>query len=108
MLGYLLDEHIPTAIAEGPRRAGVDAITVAEAGRTSAADNDHLQWCLRERRIVFTNDVDYLALHTHGQSHAGIVWSREQKYTIGEIIDLLELLAFMYQPDDFANRLEYL
>ncbi len=61
-----------------------------------------------ESRNVFTNDVDYLALHAHGQLRAGIVRSKEQKYTIGEMIDLLELLAFMYQPDDFANRLEYL
>lgn len=108
MLSYLLDEHFPTAIADGLRRAGIDAITVAEAGRASAADDDHLQWCLREARIVFTNDVDYLTLHRLGVAHAGIIWSREQKYTIGEMIDLLELLAFMYGPDEFANRLEYL
>ena len=57
---------------------------------------------------MFTNDVDYLALHALGRAHAGIIWSKEQKYTIGEMIDLLELLAFMYQPDEFANRLEYL
>lgn len=108
MLRYLLDEHFPTAIADGLRRAGVDAVTVAEVGRLSAADGDHLRWCLAESRIVFTNDVDYLALHANGHEHAGIVWSREQKYTIGEMIDLLELLAFMYYPDDFASRLEYL
>ena len=108
MLRYLLDEHFPTAIADGLRRAGVDAITAAEAGRTSAADADHWRWCLGETRIVFTNDVDYLALHRRGVGHAGIIWSREQKYSIDEMIDLLELLAFMYQPDEFANRLEYL
>ncbi|MGO9913116.1 MAG: hypothetical protein ACLQIB_00145 [Isosphaeraceae bacterium] len=39
-----------------------------------------------------TFDRDYLALHASGVPHAGIVWCRATKYTIGQLIGLLFLL----------------
>lgn len=108
MLRYMLDEHIPVAVADGLRRVGIDVVTAHAATRKGTADADHLARCAIENRVVVTHDVDNLQLHATGVPHFGIVWIKFRKDSLGSMIELLEILSAMYDMDEFANRLDYL
>ena len=71
MLLYL-DEHIPSAVAEGLRRRGVDVLTVQEAGRSGLADPEQLRFAHSEQRVLVTMDSDFLILASQGASNAGM------------------------------------
>ena len=59
---FHLDEHLPHAIAEGLRRRGIDVTTTVEAGLRGASDDVHLAYALEQRRVIVTNDPDFLVL----------------------------------------------
>lgn len=105
---FHLDEHCPRAIAEGLRREGVDVTTTPEAGMLGAADVDHLAYAFNEKRVVFTQDQDFLRLHTAGAAHFGIAYRRKDTYNIGEIIQGLLLIWDYYDVEDLSGRIEYL
>jgi arylsulfatase A-like enzyme len=50
-------------IAAGLRGHGIDVTTTADAQLLSADDEDHVAFALREGRVIFTNDADFLRLH---------------------------------------------
>ena len=41
---FYLDEHIPNAIAEGVRRRGIDVLTISEAAKLGASDEEHFTY----------------------------------------------------------------
>jgi hypothetical protein len=71
-------------------------------------DLDQLTFATTEQRVMVTFDSDYLALHRSGVAHAGIVWWPQQKYGIGMLVQLLELLHGVADRDQMRNRVEYL
>jgi predicted nuclease of predicted toxin-antitoxin system len=105
---FFFDQHIPPAVARGLRRRGVDVLTAQEAGRCGLPDPDQLQFATAEERVVMTFDRDYLALHASSVPHAGIVWCRATKYTIGQLIQLLFLLGHVTDRGGMRNYVEYL
>jgi predicted nuclease of predicted toxin-antitoxin system len=58
------DEHIPRAVVRGLRERGVDTLTVLEVGMLGAGDEEYLAFARREGRVLFTQDDDFLRLHT--------------------------------------------
>lgn len=72
---YYTDEHVAKAVIRGLRQRGVDVFTTPEANKLHAADGEHLQFALAERRVIFTQDDDFLKLASSGQAHAGIVYT---------------------------------
>jgi predicted nuclease of predicted toxin-antitoxin system len=105
---FHLDEHCPHAVAEGLRRHGIDATTSTDAGLLHAADIDHLAFGLAQKRVIFTQDEDYLVLASQGVAHAGIAYCHQQTRGNGEIIDSLVLLWEVFELEEMANRVEYL
>jgi predicted nuclease of predicted toxin-antitoxin system len=108
MLRFHLDEHVPHAIAHGLRRRQIDVTTTTDAGLIGAEDEDHVAFALRENRVIFTNDRDFLRIAATGNPHAGIVYSAPEDSQIGVVI---RYLAFMYEccaSDEMANHVEYL
>ena len=59
-LPLLCDEHVPYPVVEGLRRRGLDILTVQEIGLRSTADEQILETARRQRRIVYTQDADFL------------------------------------------------
>ncbi len=105
---FFFDQHIPSAIARGLRRRGVDVLTAQDAGRCGLPDPDQLQFATAGQRVMMTFDPDYLALHASGVTHAGIVWCPATKYSIGQLIQLLFLLHGVTDRDAMRNTVEYL
>lgn len=77
----------------GLRKNGIDAVTVAESGRTGLPDDAQLEWARTEGRVLVTADADYLALSAAGVPHAGIVYAQMLRLRIGDLLRVLEQLA---------------
>jgi hypothetical protein len=69
----------------------VDAMTAAEANMLGTKDEQQLAFALREGRVIFTADDDFLRLHAAGVEHAGIVYA-PKRTSIGEIVRGLMLI----------------
>ena len=104
---FYLDEHVHPAVAAGLRRRGVDVLTTQEAGMLSASDKEHLLLAVREGRILFTQDDDFLRLQTQGAKHAGIVYVR-QRTSVGYIVRGLMLIYEVLSAEEMKNRIEFL
>jgi len=76
---FYLDEHVPKAVAKGLKRRGVDVLTVVEAGLRGASDEKHLVKAKSEKRVIFTQDDDFLRLQAAGNDHFGIVMLTKAK-----------------------------
>ena len=76
------DRHIMARLAIDLRSRGYDVLTTEEAGLDTASDEEQLAFATGESRAILTfNTRDFARLHTRwlaaGQSHAGIVVSRQ-------------------------------
>jgi hypothetical protein len=57
--------------------------------------------------VIFTQDDDFLRIHSAGQQHPGIVFSQHGSRSIGEIIRFLQLMDDCLGPDEMRDRVEY-
>ena len=107
-----MDVHIPVAITEGLRLRGVDVLTAQEDGGRRLSDDKLLDRATALGRVLFTQDEDLLReaaeRQQRGEAFAGVVYAHQLKITVGQCIRDLELLAKVNEPDDCANRVEYL
>ena len=104
---FYMDEHVPSAVTAGLRRRGVDVLTAQEAGMHPAMDDQHLILALEQARVMFTQDADFLRLHTAGVGHAGIVYA-PQGTSIGEIIRGLMLVYEVLDSSEMRNHVEFI
>lgn len=105
---FFMDQHFPGPVTQGLRQRGIDVLTAQDAGRCGFSDADQLTFALTEERVTVTFDSDYLALHLAGATHAGIAWCPQQKYGVGMLVALLELLHGVTDRDVMKNHVEYL
>ncbi len=101
------DEHVAKAISRGLRQRGVDVLTVVEAEKIGATDDEHMVFALANGRVIFTQDDDFLRLASSGKPHAGIVYA-PQHTPIGEIIQTLMLIFQVLSAEEMVGNIEYL
>ena len=104
---FHLDEHVDHDIARGLQLRGIDVTTATDAGLCSADDDAHLSFALGSRRVLFTNDADFLALHRAGVAHAGIVYCPVGSRSVGDIVRFLCLMHACLAAEDMMGRVEY-
>lgn len=104
---YYTDENVSRAIVRGLRQRGVNVISVSEANNLSLTDEEHLAFARGERRVVVTQDNDFLRLASSGKAHAGIVYAPQQR-PIGEIIQGLVLIYLVLEAEEMMGNVEYL
>ena len=78
-----------------------------EARTLGASDASQLRLARDEGRVVFTQDDDFLRLAAAGTSHAGIVYTTQDR-AIGEIIRGLMLIHEVLTAEEMVDRVEYL
>lgn len=105
---FHLDENVDPAVAVGLKRRGVDVTTASEIGLGGSADEEQIEFCIRDNRAIFTTDQDFLKLHVDRPDHRGIVFAHQHRTGIGDAIRGLMLIWELLQPDEMAGRLEYL
>jgi hypothetical protein len=63
-------------------------------------------------RVMFSQDEDLLIeaqrRQTEGLPFAGVIYVHQMRVTIGHCVRDLELIAQAADPEDLANRVEYL
>lgn len=104
---FYMDEHIPRAVTDGLRRRGVDVLTAQEAGIHPADDDEHVKLAVREGRVIFTQDMDFLRLHAAGISHRGVVYVPQQTL-IGYMVRGLMTVYDILNPEDMVDHVEFL
>ena len=104
---FHLDENCSKAIAAGLTRRGIDVTTTPEVGLMGAIDERQAAHCLAERRVLFTQDQDFLRLDAAGIEHSGIAYCVKDTRSIGEIIRHLVLIWEILEPIEIAGRVEY-
>ncbi len=104
---YYTDEHVSKAVIDGLRRRGVDVTTVPENEMLSASDEEQLAFAASQRRVIFTQDDDFLKLAAQGHEHAGIVYAH-QRTPIGEIISGLILTHSVLSAEEMMGNIEFL
>ena len=108
MIRYHLDESVRTAIAVGLRSHGVDVTTTVEAGLLGAADEDHIAYALIEGRVIVTHDDDFPALARSGIEHSGICYCRQQKHSIGRLLQSLLVVSECCTQEEMRGHVEFL
>lgn len=111
MLLYM-DVNVPFAITAGLRLRGIDVLTAQEDSSAGLSDEALLDRATAIGRAVFTRDVDFLGRARErqitGVSFSGVIYAHQLNASIGQCVADLELIAKVYEREDFENRVEYL
>ena len=90
------------------RRRGIDVTTTPEENLIGKLDEEQLAFAISQKRIIFTQDTDFLRLQQQGVSHYGIAYCQQKSKSIGEIVQSLVLIWQVLEVDEMMNHLEYL
>ncbi|MCL4247096.1 MAG: DUF5615 family PIN-like protein [Anaerolineae bacterium] len=103
-----IDENLSPKIAEQLRIRGIDAVSVHDLGLLGDSDQIHLERAIAEERALVTTDMDFLQMASSGIEHTGIVFGIQEDHSLGDWVKGLELICFVYTPEDMKNHVEYL
>jgi predicted nuclease of predicted toxin-antitoxin system len=104
---FHLDEHVDPAIARSLRLRGIDVTTTIDAGLVSAPDELHFEFAKRERRVIFTNDTDFLRIAASSTDHPGVAYCARGARSIGHVVRHLCLMHDCLGEDEVRGRVEY-
>jgi predicted nuclease of predicted toxin-antitoxin system len=111
-LTFYFDQHVPSAIASGLRRRGIDVLTCDQDGAAQLPDEQLLERAQELGRVIFTQDADFLEIAndrmTRGHEFAGVVYAHQLHITIGQAIRDLDLTARVLTMEEVKNRVIYL
>jgi hypothetical protein len=107
-----MDVNVRRAVTDGLRLRGAEVLTAQEDGTCEAEDDALLDRATALGYILFTQDEDLLReaaqRQERGETFAGVVYAHQLHVTIGQCVRDLEVIALAGEPEDFANRVEYL
>jgi len=73
---FLVDNQLPTALAQYLRKRGFDCKHVLEAGLGDAPDNDICQYAEVEERIIISKDEDFFYFAKQRGAKIRVIWVR--------------------------------
>ena len=107
-----MDQHIPGAATAEIRKRGVFVVTAEEDGNKSLPDPELLDRAALLQCVLVTQDRDLLVEANRRQRlgipFPGVIYSHQLDITIGQLVEDLELMAKVYDPEDMVNRVERL
>src|SRR5205823_3808205 len=105
---FHLDENCDPRIAAGLRLHGVEVTTTPEVGLLHAPDEEQLAYAVGQRRVMVTQDTDFLRIAAAGHESPGIAFYPAQGHSLGQVIRDLFLIWEVYEPEEMRNRVEFL
>jgi hypothetical protein len=121
VLRFLLDSHVPSAVAAGLRRRGgaIDVVHLADwqGGRfLHASDQRIVEAALREGLALVTYDVRSIQpllaeWAVRGRHHAGVVFVDDRAIAQNDVGGLIRALAALHESEadlDWIDRVVYL
>jgi hypothetical protein len=107
-----MDANVRGAVTRGLRQRGIDVVTAQDDDADELLDPQLLDRATELGRVLFTQDEDLLAEAARrqqaGVDFAGVIYAHQDKVPIGRCVEDLELIALIGEPEEFANRVEYL
>lgn len=107
-----MDAHIPKAITNGLRLRGIDILTAQEDNTDKLSDPELLDRANALNRVLLTFDDDLLTEAARRQqlsiSFSGVIYTSSLNVSIGTCIRDLEIIAQVGEPEDLADRVEFL
>jgi hypothetical protein len=87
-------------------------VTAQEDGGTRLEDVALLERATALQRVLFSQDDDLLAIARARQTMAvcfvGLIYGHQLAATMGKYVLDLEMICQVLNPEDMANRIEYL
>lgn len=105
---FLLDEHIPGAVAVGLKQKSIEVATVQELGRAGLSDAEQVEFASQKSWVLVTFDSDFLSMARKEVEHSGIVWCPERKYSVGQLVRALALVHAVLDREAMKNHVEFL
>ncbi|MFB6159530.1 MAG: DUF5615 family PIN-like protein [Candidatus Nanohalobium sp.] len=103
-VSFLLDEHLPSSVAEELEGRGVDVKTVYDVNLDGTPDSEILEFA-EDDRVIVTQDSDFLELDE--EQHSGIVFLTEP-VGIGDLTKELARVLENFEPEDLENSVVYI
>ena len=93
------------------RARGVAVITAMEDGMDREPDELVFLRATELGRVAVSNDSDFLEVahrwQHEGHHFAGLIRVRQDNVSIGEVIEDIEIIVKVKEPDEMANSIEY-
>lgn len=87
-------------------------LTAQQDGFREVPDDHLLDRATELGRVLFTQDDDLLVeakkRQVEGVEFAGVIYAHQMRITIGRCVEDLEVIAKLAEPEELANRVEFL
>lgn len=103
-----LDEHIHIGVLRGLRLRGINVTSTSDAGLLGAPDEEHIQFAMREGRVIVTNDADFLRLDRRGALHWGIIYCTSQMLPTGTVVTRIADICASHDDDALRGKIVFL
>ena len=110
---YIDEDSMSRALTRALRARNVDVTTALNEDMIEQPDSAHLDYATAQGRVLYSFNVgDFCRLHSEylaqGKSHAGIIVSPQQKYSVGEQMRRLLRIAADKSAEEMCNTIEFL
>lgn len=107
-----MDVHVPKSITDGIQRCGIDVVSAQADGAATATDEELLQLAVKQSRLLFTQDNDFLEIASRWQSEEkpfpGIIYGHQLRCSIGRTIEDLELICTCMHAEELDSQVVHL
>jgi len=107
-IGLYFDENMPEAAAIQLSDQGIDVLTTQEAERCGTSDLEQLRFATEQRRVICSQDKDFLVLARTHSLHFGIAFIGYKRREIGTLVTALQELHRNETAQSMKNRLVYI
>jgi predicted nuclease of predicted toxin-antitoxin system len=103
---FHLDESVTLKIGRGMRLQALDVTTSQEVGLLGASDEIQFEFAQREKRVLLTQDSDFLRIASRSMDHHGVIFFSSRHISIGSVI--LEAVALEHSDESIRGIVKYL
>ncbi len=73
---FLVDNQLPTVLAQFLRKSGFDCEHVLDAGLEGALDSEICRYAERQGRVIISKDEDFFYLAKQREAQITVIWVR--------------------------------
>lgn len=110
---YIDEDSMSRALTRALSARNVDVTTALEEDMIEQPDSAHLDYATMQGRVLYSFNVgDFCRLHSEylaqGKSHAGIIVSLQQRFSVGEQMRRLLRISANRSAEQMSNSIEFL
>lgn len=105
---FYFDESVELAVSKQLAAGGLDVVSAHSLETLGDQDQSHLQRATTMGRVLCTYDADFLRLSKSILDHAGIIYAKQQKGSIGAWVRELRAIHARITAEDAQNQVIFL